>query len=245
MANVIAQHPTRAFYANASTVTKAFASGATNPSLIVAIFTGERTTGSWTASDGTHGSYTQDITVQNASGNVGAGTSNIFSVQNTSTATLTITGTPPGADYGILDIYEVTGAATSSALDSTGGAYNQTGAAISVSITTLTADCSVFLCGTSYSGPTGSIIDSGFTESGTPIEGDSSYHFSEYNADAGAATTLTLNFTGNGGTASWGVATAAYKTSGGGGGGVAPIVPQLIIFGSWIAAFFTSVIHHL
>lgn len=189
----------------------------TNPSLLVAVVTYESKTGSLSVSDPTNGTWTQDVT-NNGGNGAGEGKCEIWSVQNTGTAGLTVTLTIGTASYGYFQIYEVTGAATSSALDSTqSGADEASNSDNSISHTTLSDNCALFHCGTFYGGTASA--DSGYTEGWTNTALNNAYHYGEYIADAGAAGAKTLTFTDTGTKNNWCSVSAAYKIAGGGGGG--------------------------
>jgi hypothetical protein len=214
VANVLAQNPTAQSYSNASSVALSFAGAGTNPSLYVASLTQENTTNTVTiADDKNAGNYAADAAgVGGSTGNAGSGQARIRSKQNTSTGTATVTATISAADYGVLKTFEITGAATSSALD----AQNGTGGSLSarsIGITTGSANCTVIATGTNY--PNDDAADANYTDSFAVTGLNSSYHYGEYRVDAGAAGVITLTFSAPGNSDNWAMAVAAYKTAGG------------------------------
>jgi hypothetical protein len=214
VANTLAQNPTVQTYANATSVQKAFGSAGTNPSLYVAALTAELFTAQSLTSivdDMNAGSYAAD-----AAADAGANYSRAWvrSMQNTSTGVATVTATLATADYGTIEIFELTGAETSSALDA-GNGTGGVGTTRSVSITTGTSNCSVIVAGAAY--PADMAVDTDYTESFAQTAGFNIYHYGEYRVDAGAAGGITLTMQAPGNSSYWAMAVAAYKTAAAGG----------------------------
>jgi hypothetical protein len=222
MTNVVAQHPAVATYSGATSVSKAFASTMTNPSLLVAALTMELNAGTATVKDTTN---TLTMTLD-SSGTSGSAANNVtgavYSLQNTHTAAITITASPISASTsGTLSIFEITGAPTSSALDvqnGTGGLSSNN----TITVNSLAAHDSVIAACPHY--PAGAVVDSGYTASFTEAAGSNAYHFGEYIADQGSGGSITLTV-GLGSEQAWAMAVAAYKTS----GAVDPLLPQICI----------------
>ena len=214
MSNTLAQNPTVQTYSNATGVAKVFASGGTNPSLYIAEIFAESAAPTVTISDDRNaGNYAADALVQ-TTGNPGGGTAGIYSKQNTSTLTATITATLGAAAYGLLKVFELTGADTSAALDGSNTASGNNSQR-AVALTPGTNNCSLFACGTAYAGD--QTADSGWTETFALNGQISAYAYGEHIVDQGTAALVTPTFnddTSN----NWTMAIAAYKTAAGGGG---------------------------
>jgi len=212
VSNTLAQNPTAQAYNNATTVAVVFASGGTNPSLYVASITIDTgITATATVADDRNGSYTPDaIGIATTHGR-----SMVLSVQNTSTLTATVTGTISAANYGVLKAYELTGAATSAALDTQNGAGGANSAR-TIGITPGTNNCTVILAGTVFGIDGG--VDTNYTEAYAPNGLNNVYHIGEYRVDAGAAGAITLTYSEPDTSQHWSFAVAAYKTAGAGGG---------------------------
>lgn len=215
MSNTIAQNTTAVSFSGASSVNATFGSTMANPSLVVAAVTQEDTSSpSCSVADNKNaGNYAQDVLrTQSSAGAIGSGTASIHSQQNTQTAAATVTATLAHSTTGFLKIFELTGAATSSALDTTGSGGDGSGAtAPTVSISTGSANCSVFAAMTEYNN-TGITNDTNYTTSFGPTAQTNSYHYGEHRADAGAAGGITLNFGSPAAKFQWNVVAAAYKT---------------------------------
>ena len=211
MANTLTQNPTVATFSGATSVNKAFASGGASQSLYVAAVTQENTTATCTVSDNRNaGNYTQDrLSTGGTTNTGGAGRSSINSKQNTSTSIATITAAFSASTYGTLKIFELTNAATSSALDAAGGGGG-TSTTFTGSVTTGSANSTIIAAFTTYPGGN-YVADSGFSDSFTETGVNWAYHGGEYKVDAGAAGTTTLTC-GQGTPANWSLAIAAYKT---------------------------------
>lgn len=211
MANTLAQNPTAQTFSNATTAALAFAGAGTNPSLYVATITtdGALPSTATIADDKNAGNYTADASTAGATT---AGWAGVFSKQNTSTGTATVTGTISSAAYGQLKTFELTSAATSAALDT-----SNTGEGIltarSVAITTGTANCTVISSVSAY--PNDLAVDTNFTQSYAPTGNFNAYGYGEYRVDAGALGTITLTYAAPGNSNYWTMAVAAYKTAGG------------------------------
>ena len=220
MANILNNNPAIIFMNNAASVSKTFGTICKNPSLIVAVFTDEVANTTATITDnGNAGNYSIDATA--STGNhliAGLGTVFIASMQNTSSAELTVTATPATSSYGYLKIFElidlewVVSHKPIGGVDATGTGASATGLTeIAVPITTHTADCSIFL-GLIYYYVAGVTADPGYTGD-SPQPGFGAYHFYEYELDAGAVGSVTLNCGGGTPTYQWQAAAVAYKPS--------------------------------
>lgn len=191
MANVLAQNPTMVSYGGASTVSATFGSALTNPSLIIAAATQENQAGTFTISDNANaGNYADDVTI--AASNPGEhGKSTIRRKQSTATSAATVTCTLGANSTGTLKIYELTGADTTNALDSTASDGTDSGAH-SITITTNAANCTIISAGTHYPGT--ATADANFTAAFTEHGGSFAYHFGEYRVDAGAAGSTVIDY---------------------------------------------------
>ena len=219
MANILNNNPAIIFMNNAASVSKTFGTICKNPSLIVAVFTDEVANTTATITDnGNAGNYSIDATASTNSSIIGLGTVFIASMQNTSTAELTVKATPATSSFGYLKIFElidlewVVSHKPIGGVDATGTGASATGLTeIAVPITTHTADCSIFLGLMSYSAA-GATADPGYTGD-SPQEGYGAYSFYEYELDAGAVGSVTLNCGGGTPTNQWQAAAVAYKPS--------------------------------
>lgn len=219
MANILNNNPAIIFMNNAASVSKTFGTICKNPSLIVAVFTDEVANTTATITDnGNAGNYSIDATASTGiHTSLGNGTVFIASMQNTSSAELTVTATPATSSYGYLKIFElidlewVVSHKPIGGVDATGTGASATGLTeIAVPITTHTADCSIFL-GLMYYGAVVT-ADPGYTGD-SPQPGFGAYHFYEYELDAGAVGSVTLNCGGGTPTTQWQAAAVAYKPS--------------------------------
>lgn len=212
MSNTLAQNPAVASFSAATSVARIFGGAGTNPSLYVATATAEFNTPTVTVSDDKNaGNYTQDSA---SVGATSAGIATVNSKQNTSTGTATITANFSVSCYGSLKTYELTGAATSSALDTQNTAEDGSGVTSrSVAITTNTDNCTVISAGANY--PNDAAADTNYTGAFTPAAGAGAYHFGEYRVDAGTHGAITLTYAAPGNSSYWTMAVAAYKTAGG------------------------------
>ena len=218
MANILNNNPAIIFMNNAASVSKTFGTICKNPSLIVAVFTDEVANTTATITDnGNAGNYSIDATASTNSSIIGLGTVFIASMQNTSTAELTVKATPATSSFGYLKIFElidlewVVSHKPIGGVDATGTGASATGLTeIAVPITTHTADCSIFLGLMEY--VAGVTADPGYTGD-SPHEGFGAYSFYEYELDAGAVGSVTLNCGGGTPTAQWQAAAVAYKPS--------------------------------
>ncbi len=225
MSNALAQNPTFATFSGATSVQVAFGAGGTNPSLYVATVTQEDPTASVTVADNRNaGNYALDR-IQSV-GTTGDGArASIHSIQNTSTLTATITATLGASTTGSLKTYELTGAATSGALDSVGGGTGVV-ANYSGSVTTISPNCTVVMCSSHYADLV-VVADPNYTAAFAETAGSLGYSFGEYRVDAGAAGSITLN--GNNAansSAHFAIAIAAYKTLSGGSSAAAVYAMQ-------------------
>lgn len=211
----IAQNPAMVSYGGASSVAVTFASACTNPSVISAAATQENQAGTFTISDGVNaGNYVDDVTI--AAGNAAEhGKTTIRRMQNTSTSALTVTCTLGASSTGTLKCFELTGADTTNAYDSS-ASDGTDGGAHSITITTVANNCTIISAGTHYPGT--SIADAGFTASFTEHAGSFAYHFGEYKADAGTAGANTLDYEIPSARDYHTMAAVAYKPAAGGGG---------------------------
>jgi len=214
MSGTIVQNPTTATFAGSTTVTKSFASGCTNGSLLIAMASQELDAGTFTISDPTNGTYANDKTQASGAGS-NPTTVTVRSIQNTATSALTITCVVGTSGYGTLSIFEETGMATSSVVDVTAGGG---GAATSASInaTTTTANTSIYCIGAGY--PQMTPPDTSYTTQFGPTGINNAYHGGEYRQDAGATGSVTLTMNSWGSPNTWSMAFVAYKPTGGGGG---------------------------
>lgn len=229
MANAIAQLPAVASYSG-TTVTKAFASGCTNPSLLIAMMTSDPVpTAGLSFSDSVHGSWgANDVQGSEPTDNAAA----IGSIQNTSTSTITITGTSTTSTNGFMQILEATGLATTSALDTTGTQNDLNPPSISVTAAANDLIVAVYVV---YPSP-GAVMDSGYTLFFGPTAAFFSYHMGEGIADAGGAGTKTLTWNGTGTPIRQIFLVAAYKTAGSppAGGGAPLMFNGELVHGSLI-----------
>ena len=200
---------------NAASVSKTFGTICKNPSLIVAVFTDEVANTTATITDnGNAGNYSIDAHASTGNLILGLGTVFIASMQNTSSAELTVTATPATSSYGYLKIFElidlewVVSHKPIGGVDAT-GSNSGAGTPTSVPITTHTADCSIF-SGLIYWYNVVS-ADPGYTGQLDP--GYNSYHFYEYLLDAGTAGSSTLTYGGGTPSYQWQAAAVAYKPS--------------------------------
>ena len=218
MANILNNNPAVIFMNNAASVSKTFGTVCKNPSLIVAVFTDEVANTTATITDnGNAGNYSIDATASTNSSIIGLGTVFIASMQNTSTAELTVKATPATSSFGYLKIFElidsewVVSHKPIGGVDATGTGASATGLTeIAVPITTHTADCSIFLGLMEY--VAGVTADPGYTGD-SPHEGFGAYSFYEYELDAGAVGSVTLNCGGGTPSYQWQAAAVAYKPS--------------------------------
>ena len=220
MANILNNNPAIIFMNNAASVSKTFGTICKNPSLIVAVFTDEVANTTATITDnGNAGNYSIDATASTNSSIIGLGTVFIASMQNTSTAELTVTATPATSSHGYLKIFElidldwVVSHKPIGGVDATGTGASATGLTeIAVPITTHTADCSIFLGLLYYTAISTVTADPGYTGD-SPQPGFDGDHFYEYELDAGAVGSVTLNCGGGTPTNQWQAAAVAYKPS--------------------------------
>lgn len=208
--NVIAQTPTAVSYSSAATVAATFGSTMTNPSLIVLLLTQDFGGSTPTCSDNKNaGNYTIDSSLTNSI--TATGGVYIASKQNTQTAAATVTCTFTSSN-GFLRVFEVTGAATSSALDVQNTAFSTKGVA-SLSVTTTQSNDSIF--GVLVSTYAGVPPDAGYTTAFGSTAVFTYFHMGESRANAGSAggNTITMNdaFDVNG--PAFMFAMAAYKTA--------------------------------
>ena len=207
----IIQNPAVATFSGASSVNKTYGSACTNGSLLVAMATQEVDAGTFTISDPTNGTWANDKTqASGAGGNPSTGT--VRSIQNTATTALTVTCTVGTSGYGTLSIFEETGMATSTPVDVTGGAGGAATTA-TMSMTTGTANCTVYSCGAGYG--SASPPDTNYTTHFGPTGLSNAYHQGEYRQDAGAAGGITLTHGWTGTPNTWMICAVAYKPAGG------------------------------
>lgn len=213
MANTIAQNRAVGYSGLATSYGLAFAGACTNPSLLVAMVGSDNDitpviTG---VSDPTNGAFTQDA----AAGATSAGRAEIWSRQNTATTALTVTAASNVNTNFVMKLYEVTGAATSSAKDVSGS--QSTNSAPSIALVTTTNNCSIFAFNGGY--PTmGAVNDSGYTRDFGPTAFGNDYWVGERLADVGAAGTNTLTMGYASSRSYQAFAAVAYKTAAAAGG---------------------------
>jgi hypothetical protein len=187
-------------------------------SLLVAMGTMEDNATTMTVSDSVNGAYAQDRLI-NPGGNtgIGRGSSGIFSFQNRSTSSKIVTITLGATTDGFLKIFEITGAAQSSAVDVSDDDFCNTGggAVLSLSLITSTNNCAIFSCSTRYGG-NGSAVDSGYSASQTETIGPWSYHMGEYDIDVGVAGAKSLTYNGYSSSNNHSAVAVAYKMDQGG-----------------------------
>lgn len=208
--NTVAQNIATTNYSAAATTSATF-STMTNPSLVVIILTQDTGTPTGVAcSDNKNaGNYTIDSHLTNSITDTGG--VYIASKQNTQTAAATVTCNWTNNSYGKLKILEITGAATSSALDAQNTAFSNLGVP-SVSVTTASAnDTVVAAIVSSYAEAP---PDSGYTTLINNVAVQFLFHSAEYNANSGSAgpITLTLGGTHDVSGPQYMMAVAAYKT---------------------------------
>lgn len=183
-------------YTNASSVQQAMGT-CTNGTYIIACLTMENSTTTATCSDTANGSYTPDGYSENGSPAhpSSKGRVYIFRVANTSTGTPTVTCTLSGNNYGQLQLYEVSGLATSSVVDVVSELSFASGwyspASTPLSITTSAANDAVFafLCG-----DTTGTADTGYTQAYAAVGQFNAYSFGEADNDVGAAGAQSIAF---------------------------------------------------
>lgn len=200
-------------FASTTTVSATFAA-LTPGSFLVAVLSGEYTSGIATVADTVNsGNWTLDATRTNPNTiGVGYGTANVFSKLNTSSAGTTVTATVPSSCSGSFKIFERS-ATAGTGVDSTGGGNGAPGGLgpIAASITTVNNNVTIYAALLAY--PTPGSVDTGFTASGSNGGLYGGYALSEYDLDAGTSPgALAMNF---GHTASdnqaFCMAIAAYK----------------------------------
>lgn len=187
----IAQNPVMVSYGGASSVAVTFASACTNPSVIVAAATQENQAGTFSIADNANaGTYVDDKTTAAANA-AEYGNATIRRKQSTATTAATVTCTLGAASTGTFKCYELTGADTTNAFDSSAGDGTD-GGAHSITVTTVAANCTMISIGAHY--PAGAVVDSGYTAAFAEHGGSFAYHFGEHNADVGAAGAKTLTY---------------------------------------------------
>jgi hypothetical protein len=216
MAIAVQQNITAVIFNSATSQTANFAA-CQAVSLLVALGMHEDVSASMSASDDVNGTYTTDKFVNpGGSTGVGRGSSGIFSFQNRSTSSKTVTLTCGASTDGYLKIMELTGVAESSAVDVSDDDFCNTGAgaALSLSLTTTVDSCAILNCSTRY-GSNGSAVDSGYTAGMTEAAANNSYEMVEYDIDVGAAGTKTLTYNSYSSTINHSAVAVAYKPAAG------------------------------
>ena len=213
MSNILqtATEATLQFPGNKTSVTVVFSSAGTVDSRYVVVVQSENETATIGVSDNRNSAYTQDVIFTNTGSNInGRGRIAIYSVENASALTATVTVTFSAGSYGQVVIYEVTGIATGSAVDSTGTA-GADAANFTCSLTTTVAGCTIFVGSTVYVDAIAG-ADSGYVSSYGAVAANNGYAWSERNTDAGAAGTKTVTggYTSNP-TTNCSIAMVAYR----------------------------------
>lgn len=175
-----------------TSLTKAFPSALTNGSVIVAVVSGESSSITATAADGTNGSY--GTFAANAKSTIAGGNyqSWIFTKVNAGTATPTVTITFSSSVFGTLKLYEITGQ-NATPIDVAAGNTEDASVSSVVSLTTTAANDIILAGIEGYPDPPYA-VDSGYTAAFSSAGGANSYHWGEYIADSGAAGAKTLAF---------------------------------------------------
>lgn len=212
----------RTLITNLMTKNVVFGSTMTNPSLEVCEVNVEAFTTIPTISSVVstkNGTMTQDVSVTTGTAaNAGDGTAAIFSIQNTQTVADTLTVNLSAAGYGSVTCFEVTGAATSSALDKTVTNFQNISntAALSLALSGMAANDGIFSTAVGYAGGSPAwTTDTGFSTSGAQTTGFNAYHFGEYKVPYTTGGSLTLTYGASSQPAYAGVA-ASYKQFGSG-----------------------------
>ena len=207
---IIVQAPAEQSYSGTS-VAKAYGSACTPGSYLIGVLTSEETGSGDTLgmSDPTNGAWAKDVDV--------AGTDHsrvaIFSVLNTASTALTVTGTTTSSQQGFLQIYEITGQAASPLTD-TGSQGTSDAPSVTV---TATENATIIAVAVGYPDVTIDTADSGYTLDIAASGVSFSYHSAESIADAGAAGDKTLTWSSGGDTERLAFAVAVYKDASGGG----------------------------
>lgn len=196
-----------------TSLAKTFAGACTSGSLVIASCTCESFATTHTVTDNGTGSYVQDVQENTTSdANAGHGRATVNSKANSDTSALTVTVTfSVSTNHCSIQIVELTNAGGSPVFDSSGVAHQATPAtsAMSMSITTATANCSIFCCAVSFDN-TGITNDTSYTSREAADVGSASYHSIEDRVDSGAAGANTLTF-GSTGNKVFAIAAAGYK----------------------------------
>lgn len=168
-----------------------------------------------TVADNVNGSYTQDI-ASTANGDTGWKTY-IFSKANVAGGSTTVTMTQGSGLYAAMTVYELSGAATASALDVTGEAQGPD--AQTVNLSTAANSC-IIAAGGIYTNSNTVTPGTNFTEQAeTDLPTAGGEHYDEYWLDVGSAGSKAVTYTPSlGFAAKVTLAAAAYKIAGGGGG---------------------------
>lgn len=208
-----------------------------NNSLLICAFQTDNIEGSSCADDANGSWGSPVISAISDAEATGKGAVYIWAKQNPTASgtppTVTVSQTGTTNNYGKFSIFEVTGLALASALDSVGSNVENVNvnSSVSFSITTLSADCFILAIAGYYpsDAPT---ADSGFTLDFSAVNVGSNYTSSEYTATApGAAGLRTIVMAQTTVKQYWVGAAAAFKlpTAGGGGGVAATLMGQAML----------------
>jgi len=195
-----------------TSVSKTFPSACTNGSKIVAAVGSEAEVTTHTVSDNVNaGNYIEDIGPKSTGVHSVA---SLHSKTNGSTSAAQVTATFDAAtQHCTIQLYEITNAGGTPVFDSS--AFNVSFGAMSVSLTTVAANCSVFSSFAGYPGPLSTNVDTGFTQDHVTA-GFWVYKAAESNIDVGAAGSNTYTWNGYTTAANDGaVVFAAYAPPGG------------------------------
>lgn len=220
MSWVLEQGPLQSSNFGAATVSvgRQYTGNTKNNSLLICMFQTDNIEGASCADDANGSWGAENISaVSDAEGTPGKGAVYIWSKQNPTASgtppTVTVTQTGTTNNYGKFSIFELTGLALVSALDSVGSKVENVNvnSSVSFTITTLTADCFILAIAGYYpsDAPT---ADSGFTLDFSAINIGSNYTSSEYTATApGAAGLRTIVMAQTSIKQYWVGAAAAFK----------------------------------
>lgn len=208
-----------------------------NNSLLICVFQTDNIDGSACADDlnGSWGAANVSA-ISDAETTPGKGAVYIWSKQNPTASgtppTVTVSQTGTTNNFGKFSIFEVTGLALSSALDSVGSNVENVllNTAVSFPITTLSADCFIVAIVGYYASDAPS-ADSGFTLDFSAVNVGNNYTSSEYTATTpGAAGLRNIVMAQTTVKQYWVGAAAAFKLpTGGGGGGSVVLMGQAIL----------------
>lgn len=198
---------------NTTNLTVTFLSACVSGSRIVASLGTERpSVGIWCHDDLNNSLTLDKQDLNTVSGSIGEGRGQVYSQANTRTDAVAISASPDSGVSMRMEIYEITNPAGTPVVDVTAGQNANSNTALSLSLTTTAANCTIILAFGGYGGPS---ADSGYTFGSLGLFW--SYGANEYKEDVGAAGTKTLTLGSYSGI--FGVAAVAYAPPSGGGGG--------------------------